>query len=191
MVLVKQNRPNKSTPYYDPEPLTITAIKGNMVTAEKESKTITRNCFFFKKWRGEVVTTQTTSKIVAHQASSTQTTRKIIALQVTVNHHTNESINENEQNLNNDSLNQNNQDEVEQTIFENSLNPELEHANELEQQESVDDGQQASDLTPKVEYNDVITSENESNDDVQVADHNLRPRKLVNYNEKRAYNKHK
>ena len=50
-VLVKQQRENKLTSYYNPKPLTITAMKGSMVTASSangEYKT-TRNSSFFKK----------------------------------------------------------------------------------------------------------------------------------------------
>ena len=48
-VLVKQQRQNKLSSYYDPVPYTITAMNGSMVTASRKDKTIVRNSSFFKK----------------------------------------------------------------------------------------------------------------------------------------------
>ena len=53
MVLVKQVRFNKSMSYFDPLCYKIKDIKGNMVTAIREGKIITRNISFFKKWEGK------------------------------------------------------------------------------------------------------------------------------------------
>ena len=49
-VLVKQPKQNKLTPAYEPKPLTITAVKGSMITASRPGRNpITRNRSFFKK----------------------------------------------------------------------------------------------------------------------------------------------
>ena len=55
-VLVKQTRTNKGMSHYKPIPYQITRIKGNMVEAKStnDNSSITRNCSFFKKWKGEV-----------------------------------------------------------------------------------------------------------------------------------------
>ncbi|PIK41369.1 hypothetical protein BSL78_21779 [Apostichopus japonicus] len=47
-VLVTQPKVNKLTPTYDPRPFKVTAIKGTMITAKRDDKTITRNSSFFK-----------------------------------------------------------------------------------------------------------------------------------------------
>ena len=48
-VLIKQARLRKSDPYYSPDPFTIVTRKGNMLTAERNGKRVTRNSSFFKK----------------------------------------------------------------------------------------------------------------------------------------------
>lgn len=48
-VLVKQEKRNKSTTPFNPEPFKIIHKKGSMVTAHKNGKDITRNSSFFKK----------------------------------------------------------------------------------------------------------------------------------------------
>jgi transposase InsO family protein len=53
MVLVKQNRTNKSMSHFEAHPYRITMIKGNMITATADGRTRTRNVSFFKKWRGD------------------------------------------------------------------------------------------------------------------------------------------
>ena len=55
-VLVK--RPftvSKGTPVYDPNPMTVVGRKGNMITAENENCTITRNSSFFKSLNQPVI----------------------------------------------------------------------------------------------------------------------------------------
>ena len=47
-VLVKSERKNKLSTFYDPNPYEITAIKGSMITAERADHQITRNCSWFK-----------------------------------------------------------------------------------------------------------------------------------------------
>ena len=39
--------------HFNPNPLKILALKGNMVTASRENYSITRNISFFKKWMGK------------------------------------------------------------------------------------------------------------------------------------------
>jgi len=51
-VLVKQDRSNKSMSYFDPKYFRVVSIKGNMVSAAREDKEITRNISFFKRWEG-------------------------------------------------------------------------------------------------------------------------------------------
>ena len=48
-VLVRQQKRNKLTSYYNPKPLQITAIKGSMITAVRNGLEIVRNSSFFKK----------------------------------------------------------------------------------------------------------------------------------------------
>ena len=48
-VLVKQVRQHKLTPPFDPRPLSVTSILGDMVTASRDSYNITRNVSHFKK----------------------------------------------------------------------------------------------------------------------------------------------
>ena len=49
-VLVKiAKRPNKLSPHYQPEPMTVSHRKGNMVTATRDGHSITRNVTFFKR----------------------------------------------------------------------------------------------------------------------------------------------
>ena len=48
-VLVRQQKRNKITPYYDPAPYTVIAVKGSMVTAERKGCQIVRNSSFFKQ----------------------------------------------------------------------------------------------------------------------------------------------
>ena len=48
-VLVRQQKWNKLTPYYDPKPYKIIAVKGSMVIASKNGQNIVRNSSFFKK----------------------------------------------------------------------------------------------------------------------------------------------
>lgn len=50
-VLVKQKMTDKTQPMFDPTPYTVTTIKGNMITAQREGKEITRNVSFFKVWK--------------------------------------------------------------------------------------------------------------------------------------------
>lgn len=47
-VLRKQEKRNKFSPYYDPNPYTITKITGSQVTASRNGKTTCRNSSFFK-----------------------------------------------------------------------------------------------------------------------------------------------
>ena len=48
-VLVKAARKDKLSPFYDPKPYQVTKINGTMISATRESHTITRNASFFKK----------------------------------------------------------------------------------------------------------------------------------------------
>ena len=48
-VLIRQQKRNKLTPYYNPRPYKIVGVKGSMVTASRDGKTIVRNSSFFKK----------------------------------------------------------------------------------------------------------------------------------------------
>ena len=48
-VLVKQQRQNKLSSYYDLVPYTISAMNGSMVTASRKDETIVRNSSFFKR----------------------------------------------------------------------------------------------------------------------------------------------
>ena len=49
IVLCKQDKQNKLTPTFDPDPLTVTHRSHNTVTASNENYTVTRNASFFKK----------------------------------------------------------------------------------------------------------------------------------------------
>ena len=51
-VLIRQPKKNKLSPLFDPKPFTVEARKGTMVTAKRDSHTITRNVSFFKKISG-------------------------------------------------------------------------------------------------------------------------------------------
>ena len=51
MVLIKQDRKDKKTSFWDPNPFTVTSVKGSMVTAARPNKVTTRNCSFFKPYR--------------------------------------------------------------------------------------------------------------------------------------------
>ena len=48
-VLVRQQKQDKLSSYFDPVPYKITQKKGTMVTAKRGDRTITRNTSFFKK----------------------------------------------------------------------------------------------------------------------------------------------
>lgn len=48
-VLVKQQKKNKFSSYFDPNPFMITDIKGSMITAVRNNHPITRNSSFFRK----------------------------------------------------------------------------------------------------------------------------------------------
>ena len=49
LVLVQNQKRNKLTPYYDPNPYTVISKKGSLVTAQRSGHQITRNVSFFKK----------------------------------------------------------------------------------------------------------------------------------------------
>ena len=49
IVLVKQEKKNTLTTRFDPTPYHVTFIKGTMITAENNFRSITRNISFFKK----------------------------------------------------------------------------------------------------------------------------------------------
>jgi hypothetical protein len=49
-VLVKQDKKNKSTPKFDPNPYTIKQVKNSMIVAENEKHQITRNSSFFRRF---------------------------------------------------------------------------------------------------------------------------------------------
>ena len=49
LVIVRKRRKTKASPYYDPVPYTVTARKGNMITASRNGHRVTRNSSFFKK----------------------------------------------------------------------------------------------------------------------------------------------
>ena len=51
-VLVKQDKQNKLSTPFNPEPYKITARNGTMITAKKDGHTITRNSSFFKQVKG-------------------------------------------------------------------------------------------------------------------------------------------
>ena len=53
LVLVKQQRTNKSMSHFEPVPYRIKSIKGTMITATSKGRSTTRNVSFFKGWRGE------------------------------------------------------------------------------------------------------------------------------------------
>jgi hypothetical protein len=48
-VLIKLRRVDKTTPQWDPRPLTVTAVKGSMVSASRSDLLTTRNSSFFKR----------------------------------------------------------------------------------------------------------------------------------------------
>ncbi len=52
-VLCRQQKRNKLTTPYNVKPLTVTKVKGTMVTAEGHGHSITRNCSFFKRLNQE------------------------------------------------------------------------------------------------------------------------------------------
>ncbi|KAL0154000.1 hypothetical protein M9458_050664, partial [Cirrhinus mrigala] len=52
-VLCRQQKRNKLTTPYNAKPLTVTKVKGKMVTAEGHGHSITRNCSFFKRLNQE------------------------------------------------------------------------------------------------------------------------------------------
>ena len=51
MVLIKEDRKDKTTSFWDPSPFTVTSVKGSMVTAARPNKVTTLNCSFFKPYR--------------------------------------------------------------------------------------------------------------------------------------------
>lgn len=53
-VLCRQQKQNKLTTPYSTKPLTVTRVKGTMVTAERQGHSITRNCSFFKRLNQEM-----------------------------------------------------------------------------------------------------------------------------------------
>ena len=54
-VLVRQQKRNKLTSYYNPDPFKIVAVKGSMITAARNGQKIVRNSSFFKKIPAEMV----------------------------------------------------------------------------------------------------------------------------------------
>ena len=58
-VLVRQQKRNKLTSYYDPSPYKVVDIKGSMVTAERQGHRIVRNNSFFKQISKDAVPKQT------------------------------------------------------------------------------------------------------------------------------------
>ena len=52
-VLVKQQKHNKLSTNFSPQPYTVTAIKGSKVVAENKDHRITRNSSFFRKFHKE------------------------------------------------------------------------------------------------------------------------------------------
>ena len=57
-VLVKQPKRNKFTTTFDPNPLTVVAVKGSMISAQGARTWITRNISHFKKFEGETTYTE-------------------------------------------------------------------------------------------------------------------------------------
>ena len=51
-VLVRQQKKNKLSSFYDGRPYTITDINHSMITAKRDNHTVTRNSSFFKKLLG-------------------------------------------------------------------------------------------------------------------------------------------
>jgi hypothetical protein len=49
-VLLKAERERKSDPIWDPQPYTVTALKGTMSTAMRGRRGVTRNCSWFKPY---------------------------------------------------------------------------------------------------------------------------------------------
>ena len=70
-VLVKSEKGNKFTTPYEPEPHTIQANKGSMLTAASKGKVVTRNSSFFKK-----LPDSTNHKPAQHQSDSGRPSRK-------------------------------------------------------------------------------------------------------------------
>ena len=52
-VLVKLEKKCKTTPHWDPQPFVVTEIKGSMVTATRDGRTLTRNSSMFKLFFSE------------------------------------------------------------------------------------------------------------------------------------------
>lgn len=53
-VLVRQKKKNKLTPHFDPNPYTITDVKGTMITVSRDDHCITRNSSHFKLFAGNI-----------------------------------------------------------------------------------------------------------------------------------------
>jgi hypothetical protein len=58
-VLVRQQKRDKLSSYFDPIPYTITNIKGTMVTAKRKDHAITRNSSFFRRINPPTTTSTT------------------------------------------------------------------------------------------------------------------------------------
>jgi hypothetical protein len=55
-VLIRQPTKSKTMPPFDPDPFTVIAVKGSMITVERKGKRITRNASLFKQFNSPTST---------------------------------------------------------------------------------------------------------------------------------------
>ena len=70
LVLVKQNRLNKTYSIFDPDPYIVDSIKGNMIIARRGDHLICRNVSFFKKYFGKRLVPPISSNKVREKKSN-------------------------------------------------------------------------------------------------------------------------
>jgi hypothetical protein len=79
-VLVRQEKQNKLTPQFDPNPYTITAVKGTMITATRADHCITRNSSHFKSFTGSATNQGETSdnKVKGRNENARERERNVV-----------------------------------------------------------------------------------------------------------------
>ena len=63
IVLVRQEKKNKMSSFFDPIPFRVVEVKGSMITAARRDKTITRNSSFFKQLKSAVTACSKTATL--------------------------------------------------------------------------------------------------------------------------------
>ena len=208
-VLVRQIQTNKSMSKFEPVPYCIIEIKGNMVTVQNESKTVTRNVSFMKKWEGEVVRNEV--KKWKNQKTTTKQVKIGLFFENKPNMVQNEEVMEEE--INNEQEQEetrNKEEEQNETGIDETKNDEQEQDDSINEAVENIIGDRACDLeslsVPIQEMHEGDQSEEDTEieadqaaeaDIEESADENkeinikgLRPRtKPISYNDKRKYNK--